>query len=1113
MNLTSQLARRNFIRSNILLIFLLMFQLVVFGQGKQVSGTVSDNSGEPLPGVNVFIKGTTVGTTTDFNGKYSIAVKKESDVLVFSFIGYDEQSIAVGNQSTINVALKEDVMQLNEVVAIGYGVQKKSDVTGSVASIKSESLKAMPATRIDDAIQGKAAGVMVLQNSGQPGASPVIRVRGLATVNGGTPLVIIDGVSGGSLGDLNPADIESIEILKDAASQGIYGAAGGNGVILVTTKHGKSGKISVTFDAFAGIQKPWSINVDVCDAQQYAEIYNIYQGTLDKDAYFPYDASTGKYLNKNDNTPLKNTDWTKEIFRNALMHNYNLSLGGGGKVSNYFFSLGYSGQEGTVLRTFNDKITVRLNSDHKITNWLKVGENFNLSNSVSSSQNERNEYGSPLATAIQMLPFVPVHVSTPNDDGTYNYAFKESGMSSNIKNPLAVIAYNNNRSYNNNMFGNVYLHADIIKGLSFETRFGMNYYDTKYISYTPIHTIGENDDANASQSVTIADYTRNTTDGSGWQWQNFLTYTFSVEKHNFSIVAGTESGRTRYTYLNKSKSSSAGDDAIAQIEEDWKAYDDTTGFLKNSGKTVRTSGYAYFGRLNYDYDGILLIQANFRRDYSSKFGPNNRVGNFPSVSAGLKFSEFDVIKNIGLIDLGKIRVGYGETGNSDISPFLYLNSFGELPILGYAFDGSNVQSGAALLTAANFDLKWETVITKNIGLDLGLFKNKLNVSVDLFERSNKDMLLRKSVPLTVGYMVTDAGNELGDATLDTRPLANYGTLKNKGFEVYGSYKERIGDLSFEISGNITRANTIIEDIGDPLYAGTGRGVSNVCRTLEGGSVSSFYGYEIEGIYQESDFTWYKKGKKWNRVAADANGANKIAYAFDIDMNSIELYSKNVSAKPGYFKYKDQLTVDSDGDGIDDATDGKIDANDYVKIGDPNPKFTYGFGGSLAYKGFDMNFFFQGSYGNKIFNLLKVNLYNTNNGGLNLSPDLIDAFIPAKYNTSDLSIYPVVTSEASNTTTGMTRMDGDLSPSDFYVEDGSYLRLKNIQIGYTLPYKVVSKIKAQRIRVYIGAKNLLTFTKYTGFDPEVNETSLLERGFDRGTYPQSQMFLFGLNAAF
>jgi TonB-dependent starch-binding outer membrane protein SusC len=1093
MNFITLLTNRNFVRSKLLMIFFLMFQLVVFGQGKQITGKITDVSGSSLPGVNVFIKGTTIGTTSDFDGNYSITIKKDNDVLVFSFVGYNEQSMSVGNQSQINVIMKEDVLQLDEVVAIGYGIQKKSDITGSVSSIKAESLKSMPATRIDEAIQGKAAGVMVLQNSGQPGASPVIRVRGLATVNGGNPLIIIDGVSGGSLGDLNPADIESIEILKDAASQGIYGSAGGNGVILVTTKKGASGKIKVNLDAFAGLQQPWDINVQVADGQQFAAIYNQYRRSIGGAEFFPYKEDTGLYYSTLDNTKaLESTNWLEEIFRTALMQNYNLSISGGGKVSNFYFSAGYSGQEGTLLRTMNNKFTLRLNSDHKIASWLKVGENFSFTNNVNSGQDERNEYSSPMSTAIQMLPFVPVFVG----DDSGNYAFKQSGMSSNIKNPMAQIAYNNNQSTGNTMIGNVYLRADILKGLSFETRFGLNYYESKYLRYIPVHTIGATTDAHPTQSVSISDYSWNENSGQGWQWQNFLTYNFSLNKNNFTVVAGMESGRYNYSFINRTKNH------LDILPEEFLQYSDTTGFAILQESEKETSGYAYFGRLTYDYDGILLLQANFRRDFSSKFGPNNRVGNFPSISAGIKFSEFDFIKNLNIIDFGKLRVGYGQTGNSDIQPFLYLNSFGPLPINGYSFNGSTVSQGAALLTAANDDLKWETVITKNIGLDLGLFNNRLSLTVDLFERSNKDMLLRKSVPLTVGYMITDANTELGDASLDTRPLVNYGTLNNRGIEGMISYKDKIGDFKFEVNANMTRAITIIDDIGDPLMAGSGRGFSNVCRTVVGESVSSFYGYKIQGIYQESDFTWFKdKGGKWVRALEDPEGSLVLSNTFDIDRQPITIKTSNPSAKPGSYRY------------VDVNKDGKIDAQDITNIGDPNPQFVYGFGGNMEYKGFDMNFFFQGSYGNQIFNMLKVNLYNANNGGLNLSPEMINSYIPALYNTDDRTIAPIVTSQAGNLETGLPRMDGDLSSSEFYVEDGSYIRLKNIQIGYTLPQHVSSKIKAERLRFYIGAKNLLTFTKYTGFDPEVGETTLLERGFDRGTYPQSRMFVFGVNASF
>jgi len=1105
--LTSQFNRRNLLITNLLLIFLLVFQVAVSAQGKQVTGTVTDSKGETLPGVNVLIKGTTIGTITDFDGKYLINVNKESDVLVYSFVGYMDQSITVGNQSQINVVLKEDVLQLNEVVAIGYGIQKKSDLTGSVASVKAESLKSMPVTRVDDAIQGKAAGVVVLNNSGQPGAAPVIRVRGLATVNGGDPLIIIDGVSGGSLADLNPSDIESIEVLKDAASQGIYGSAGGNGVILVSTKHGKEGKIRVSFDAFAGIQQPWAKNFSISNAQEYAAIYNQYQtGTLGKAEYFPFDGTN--YLDPKTNEVLTNTNWQDEIFRTAFMHNYNVSLSGGNKVSNVFFSAGYSGQEGTVLRTFQNKFTARLNSDHKITKWLTIGENLSFTSSVSSNQGERNEYGSPVATSVQMLPFVPIYAPV-EADGSQNYAFKGAGLASNVTNPLAQIAYNNNMNRGTSIFGNAYLRAEIIKGLSFETRLGMNTGPSTYRSYTPAFTIGADNDPSASASLGISTFNDNVYFSNGWQWQNFLTYNFNVAKNNFSIVAGFESGKNRYGNLNKRKN----DADIPDINK-WEEYSDTTGFSTIQNKDVTTSGYAYFGRLTYDYAGILLLQANFRRDYSSKFGPNNRVGNFPSISAGLKFSELKFIKDLNIIDFGKIRFGYGSTGNSDIEPFLYLNSFGSLPICRYPMDGQNANPGAALLTAANADLKWETVVTKNAGIDIGILNNRLNISFELFQRNNIDMLLRKSVPLTVGYMISDAGQELGDGALDTRPLVNYGTLDNRGWEATVIYKDKAGDFNFEVNANITSAITIIEDIGDPLYAGSGRGLSNVCRTVNGQPVSAFYGYEIEGMYTEDEFTWFmSKAGKWQSYVIDPEGAQTIKNLFTLDGTPVVATTTLANAKPGYFKYKDQITEDTDGDGKADAVSHSIGTEDIVMIGDPNPDFIFGFGGNMEYKGFDMNFFFQGSYGNDIYNMLKVNSFNANNGGLNWDPSLINSYVPAQYNTSDKKALPVETSAARNTETGMPRMDCDLSSSTFYIEDGSYLRLKNIQIGYTLPSSVTSKIKMERLRIYVGAKNLLTFTKYTGFDPEVGETSLLERGFDRGTYPQSKMFTFGINASF
>ncbi len=1082
---------------NMLLFFMLSFITSIYGQKLIVSGEITSKSdGLPLPGVNVLVSGTILGTITDIDGKYTIEVNSPGAELQFSYIGYVTRIISVGNKTIIDLQLDEEKHELDEVIVIGYGVQKKSDLTGSIASVSVEDIQKLPNTGVSSMLQGMTAGVMVLQNSGQPGSEPAIRVRGLATVNGGRPLVVIDGISGGSLSDVNPSDIESIEVLKDAASQSIYGPAGGNGVILITTKKGVEGKIKVKLDAYTGVQTPWKKEFDVANSQEFAEIYNIYQESIvGVDPYFPVDGS-GTYLDPTTNEKLLNTDWVDEVFRTGFIQNYNLSLSGGTKTAKVFMSTNYNSQEGTMQKTSNDKFTFRLNSDVKIFKRITVGENFSVSNNVQKSQGERNEYGSPASTSLQMYPFVPIYAT----DGSGNYAYKGAGLLANIKNPMASIEYNNNVANSQALDGNAFMRIDIIKGLTFESRFGMSYSQYGYRQFSPIHTIGNVDDASPSLSLPINQCSYNDRYENSWQWQNFFNYNFSLsELHNFGLTAGYESGKYVDEFSNRFQSFT--DDSLPFNKNKWDEYAkfDKLNLLQPI-KTKPTTNYAYFFRLNYDYKSIFLFQGNFRRDYSSKFGPNSRVGNFSSASIGIKFSEFSLVKSLNIIDFGKIRIGYGETGNSDIQPFQYLGLVGELQMSNYPFgDVDNV--GVSLITAGNPDLKWETVVTQNVGLDLRFLKNRLGFTLDIFKRMNEDMLLRKSIPLYGGLYVSDAGQELGDASIETRPLANYGTLNNKGFELSLSFKNQAGELNYEVNANITRAITTIDDIGDPLYEGSGRGLANVCRTQNGGPVSAFYGYKIDGVIQAEDFTWYKtESGIWKRVLVDANGTD-IVEGFDANGNPVQYTILTTTVLPGDFKY-----VDSDGD-------GSLSTFDMVQIGDPNPDFTYGLGANFEYSNFDLNLFFQGSYGNDIFNMLKVNFYTISNGGLNISNDLINGYIPPLYNEGTDNTAPAALTEPRNMNTGVPRLDGNMASSEFFVEDGSYLRLKNLQLGYTIPPTSLEKLKIQKLRVYIGAKNLLTFTKYTGNDPEVNETSILERGFDRGTYPQSKMFLVGLNINF
>lgn len=1070
-----------------------------------------DNTKQPIPGASIVIKGKTVGTATDINGKFSLKVT-EGQTLIISSVGYASQEIVATGTSTFDIVLSEDIQELSEVVVIGYGVQKKSDLTGSVSSVKADDLKSMPVARLDEALQGKAAGVQVLQNSGSPGAAAAIRIRGLGTINGGSPLIVIDGVSGGSLNSLNPNDIESMEVLKDAGSQAIYGSAGANGVIIVNTKRGKTGTMQVNLDMFYGLQQAWN-TVNVCNSQQYASIYNKYLSDNGLDTYFTKDATTGLFVSpvatEVAKVGLQNTDWQNEILRTALMKNYNMSINGGNDKSTFLLSLGYNTQQGTVLRTYNDRYTMTLNSDHKVTKYIKIGQSLNVLRTQGASQAEGNEYNSPLSTAIQMLPVVPVYAFDSLGNYGTNYAYKGAGLSSNVVNPRAQIAYNNNKNISNSISGNVYTDVELFKGLTYQSRFGFNYGSSEYRQFTPTYVIGDKDDRSASQSnLSSNSYTENHSNYYGWKWSNVLTYNFSLDKHNFNVMGGTEAGYG-YSYTLYTTVSNLNEYVKDLASCNYQSLTDKSKMIVG-GVPFEASGYSYFGRLGYDYDGLILLQGNFRQDNTSAFSSSKRTGNFFSGSFGLKFSEFEFVKNLNIIDFGKLRLGMGSTGNSDLQKYPYLDTYGSsLNINMYPMNGSTSSNGTALLTAGNNEVSWETVNTKNIALDFGVFRNKLTFSFDYFWRTNNDMLLRKTVPLTVGYVITGAYQELGDGSLDTRPMVNYGKLNNEGFEIVVNYKDKLGDLDYDFGFNLSKAKTTVTDIGDPIYRGSGRGLSNICTTKDGGPVGAFYGYKTDGIYQESDLKWYKDAKygTWKSVIASDNGSTVVS-GLDGNGNAVSYKTTQPYAKPGDIRFKDI------------NNDGVIDDKDKVLIGDPNPKFTFGFNANFAYKGFDLSMFFQGSYGNDIFNLLKVNLYDINNGGLNLSPDMINSYTPATYDKSKKLTNVVELTPAANTNTGLPRMAASDANqniqriSDFYVEDGSYLRLKNIQLGYTLPNVLTSQVGINKLRVYVGAKNLLTFTNYKGFDPEVGETNgILERGLDRGTYPQSKMFLFGLNVSF
>ncbi len=1060
-------------------------------QGKVITGTITTSEGEKLPGVNVVIKGTTIGTVTDIDGNFSLAVPEEnlSGELQVSYVGYLTETLDIGGQTEFNVTLIPDLQQLEEIVVIGYGVQKKSDLTGAVASISGEKLVEVPSIGVDQALQGRAAGVNVISNTGMPGGSISIQIRGISSINGNQPLVIVDGVpvsiDGNSdradagyngvnnlFGSLNPNDVESIEVLKDASSAAIYGSSGGNGVILITTKKGKAGKITSNFNFYRGWQKPWK-KIDVCNSQEYAQIMNwiaIIKNPDDPD-YFSLQPDT-----------LPNYDWQDIMFRTAVMDNYDFSISGGNDVSTYRLSTSYITQEGILNNSDYKRLTVRINSDHKLSNRINIGEDVNFAYSKTNGFDEwvyTQEYNTPMANILPMYPYL-----APYDE---NGVWTKPPVGSNPKVAEDVL---HEQRYRYNLAANTYAEISPLKGLTFTSRVhgGLNFGLDDIFKPVYDHVPTDKREVNSVENTV----TRHLE----WSWQNYGTYNLSfLSNHNITLMAGMESGYgkniditgTREGLINETPemryfNASLNDTSLNQLIE---------------GGGDESSRYAYFGRINYDYKGKYLLTANFRRDGSSRFGPGNRYGNFPSFSVGWKFSEEEFLRNLPFLSFGKLRFGWGSTGANAPGLYAYyarVNS--TLSAFNYIFDRSTLLTGAAPVQMPNREIRWETMIMTNFGIDLGFFDNKLNFTADYFIKTSKDMLIYQPQPALSGIYQYEA--DLPQLGGDARPIINIGSIENRGLELTVGYKKMSGSLRQSADFNITFVKNKVLDLkGDSLiYGDVGVNLHDITITKEGYPMGQFYGYVTDGIFSEEDAAIDSRGRIyiWNQP---------------FTINSVgDTIRAQRNAAPGDIRYKDL------------NNDSLINTGDRTIIGSPIPKFVLGFSYNVEYKGFDLNLFLQGSFGNKIFNGTKNWLYNQDVGG-NRSPDLLDQYRSPVYDSEGNLV------DAGNTNTTMFRLDprggnGNLTkPSDVFLEDGSYLRLKNVQLGYTLPAKLTQHVGIEALRIYVGAKNLFTITKYTGFDPEIGmniatpeQQRNLLMGTDKGaTYPQPRMYLTGINVTF
>jgi len=1032
---------KNFYTSILLMLFVPSSMLLA---QTTITGSVRDKStNEPLPGATVMIQGTTTGAVADLNGNFSFDVEPGTFNLLVRYIGYEPvtrpATITRGQTLTMNFVLAPDIRELEELVVVGYGVQPKSVVTGAITSVRARDIENMPITRIEQALQGRTSGMTIAASSGQPGAGSTVRVRGTTTINNSDPLYIVDGVpvDVGGIDYLNAADIESIEVLKDAASAAIYGARAASGVILITTKKGQPGEMRVNYNAYVGTQAP-AKKLDLLNATQYAEMRNEARTNAGLPILFSDPASLGE-----------GTDWQSVIFNNnAAIQNHELSLSGGNERSTFYSSFGFIDQEGIVATEISryTRLNLRFNSAHKINDWLRVGNNFGYSHIKSKgSLNTNSEFGGPLSSAINLDPITPLIVTDSAELNAPPYSNQpvvrdERGFPYGISryvvqemtNPMAYIAtVLGNFGWSDNFVGNVFAEIEPVRGLKLRSDLGTKLSFWGNEGFSPVVYL------NAATSVQRNSFYKASNQGLIWNFENTLSYTTSIGLHNFTALLGTSA------FVNSSKGISATyfNLPVNTFEEASMNFNITTDDLLGGGwESADHRLSSIFTRLIYNFDERYLFTGILRRDGSSRFGINNKFGYFPSVSAGWIASNEAFWPENDIVNFVKIRGSYGVTGNDNIGDFQYLATVGGGR--NYTFGYDNYLVGYSPNAPSNPDLKWEETSQANIGFDVTLF-NDFRLVFDLYNKNTIGMLQPIILPAYVGAVGP--------------PTGNIASMSNKGIELELSYRKQIGELNFELRGNTSYLKNEITDLGEVEFrtgANFHSSTYEISRLMVGYPIGAFYGFEVLGVFQS--------------VGAVHNHVNSEG----------QLLQPN--AKPGDFQY-----ADINGD-------GRIGAEDRTFIGDPTPTWSFGFTASGSFRGFDLLIFAQGVAGNDIFNGLRRLDIPT----ANWTTDALDRW----RGVGTSNTFPRI-------------IDGDpnknfSNPSSFHLSPGDYVRIKTIQLGYTIPKSIASKAGFQQLRVYVGSLNPFTFTKYKGFDPEIGGFSY---GIDRGFYPQARSFMIGINA--
>lgn len=1004
-------------------------------EDRTITGRVTDQEGEPIIGASIVVKGTTKGTITDFDGNYSILVPADKQILVFSFVGMSALELDVTGQAVMNIKMESETEELDEVVVIGYGVQKKVDLTGSVSVITAKTLNNTPVIGVDQAIQGRVAGVRITQSTGQPGEGVFVRIRGVGTIGNNDPLYIIDGVpTKDGMNIVSPSEIESISILKDAASAAIYGARSANGVVLITTKKGKSGEPRISYNGYVGFQTHGKL-IEMANTREYVETYNeavdndnaMVTSDILKRSPIPFDPDT-----------LDNVNYLEEIFRPALTQSHQLSISGGNKLSNYSLSFDYLNQDGIISATDYTRYKVRTSLTTQVKEKLKVGINLNIVNSKRNLITSSGHFYGAVRYAIFRTSAIPIK----DDNGRWVDLWEHYKYFGDGYNPVAMLDKYDNVETINRAIGNLFFEYDILSGLKFKSEIGLDASFGKHKQFT--ETWGTNDRIGYPGSLSLDDW-----QGTMLNWVNTLNYKLSFGEHNINLLLGSEA-------LKNTTVSHGSSDSRYEDQEDIFRY---LGIGLNEIKGVNEGYVAWallstFFRAEYNYNSKYLMSVNVRRDGSSRFSKDHKYGTFYSGSLGWRIDREDFFEPMSkTFSMLKIRASAGQLGNQEIGDYPTASTYssGYNYVLGGGY-AQNLVLGYAVDNRGNEDIRWETTTQYDAGIDAGFFRNRLMLTADYFVKITDDMLVAAPVSAIGGSAAP--------------PYVNAGKVRNQGLELELVYKDLTkGGLGYNISGNFALIDNEVLSLGSgqPILGGEIDNGIYASRTAPGQPIGAFYMLEMDGIFQS-----------------------------DAEVFSSPFQGSSVG--PGDVKYVDQ------------NNDFVIDEKDRKYVGSPIPKFTYGFNVDLTYRNLDFSMFFQGVYGNKIYMQIGKDIE-----GFYRNLNITKRFVDEHWREDRPSdIMPRASWYAST---------NNIKPSTRFLFDGSYLRLKNTQLGYTLPDSFASRLKIAKCRIYIAGQNLLTFSKYIGMEPELttsaNDSSEkdLAAGIDWGTYPSSKTYMVGLNLTF